>query len=275
MIIQGNVIAADVFRTLKRKIANTGKRILVRVFIVGTQYASEQFVSFKKKKAESVGIVIDIVRLPENITTDLCIESIQKSAKDPNVNAIIVQLPLPLHLHTEKILSYIPINKDVDVLSPKSKIAFEKGVLDILPPVISSIEEILRRERISVRRKRALVIGRGPLVGEPAAIWLAQKGAEVTVADKDTENLSLHTKNAEVIISGGGVPNLITPNMLTDGVILFDAGTNESNGKLSGDANPDCASKCSIFTPVPGGIGPITIAKLLENVVTRYASVQV
>ena len=146
---------------------------------------------------------------------------------------------------------------------------FKDGKFDIMPPVVGAIAEILKRESVSVKDKNVVVIGKGALVGEPAAVWFKQQGARVVVLDRKTKNISMVTKDADIIVSGAGVPSLITADMLSDGVIFFDAGTSESGGVLKGDASPECALKCSIFTPVPGGIGPITIAVLLRNVVEQ------
>ena len=180
-----------------------------------------------------------------------------------------MQLALPEHIDTKAILDAVPVEKDIDVLSSKSRERFEKGELDITPPVVGAIKEIVEREQVEFGGKNVVVVGKGSLVGGPAALWFKNKGANVTVVDQDTNNITEVTQNADIIVSGAGVPGLITPDMIKEGMVLLDAGTSEQGGKLKGDADPACAEKASIFTPVPGGIGPITIATLLQNLVTR------
>ena len=272
MIVDGNKIAADIFVSLQEKITRTNMKVVLVVIVVGKNPATETFIALKKKKAEEVGVVVHIVRFPDDVAEQTLCESIQKSSKDPAADGIVVQLPLPRHINNEAVLSAILPLKDVDVLSPKSIKKFREGTLDILPPVVGAIAEILKRESVSVKGKNVVVIGKGALVGEPTARWFTRQGAHVTVLDRETKNISATTKDADIIVLGAGVPGLLTPDMLTSGVILFDAGTSESAGKLKGDADPECAKKCSIFTPVPGGIGPITIAVLLRNVVKRSLS---
>ncbi|MBI2618316.1 bifunctional 5,10-methylenetetrahydrofolate dehydrogenase/5,10-methenyltetrahydrofolate cyclohydrolase [Candidatus Kaiserbacteria bacterium] len=269
MIINGVSIAQDILNTLNREIKGFKAPIQLVVFTVGSEPATEQFIALKKKHGERIGMRVSIERLPENVDTELFIQHLQTKAADKSVHGIVVQLPLPPHLDVKRILAHIPLAKDVDVLSFRSKQLFKEGTLDILPPVVGSMSEIFRREGVDVKGKRALIIGKGPLVGEPAGVWLKSKGAEVTIVDNNVKNLAAYTTTADIIVSGAGVPNLITSEMIPNGVILFDVGTSELRGKLLGDADPACASKCSIFTPVPKGIGPITVAMLLKNVLLR------
>lgn len=269
MIIDGNRIAADILDTLKQTITASGAKVSLEVFVVGSDYATEKFISFKRKKAEGVGIDVSVTNFPPTIATENLIKEIQQYSKQHTVNdGVVIQLPLPKHIDTKAVLEYIPIEKDIDVLSSRSRTAFEKSELDILPPVVGSIKEIIDRSNISLRGMRAVVIGKGALVGRPSAVWLEQQGAIVTSLDA-SDNIRSYVKDADVIVSGAGVPGLITPDMIKEGVILFDAGTSESGGKLVGDATEDCALKCQIFTPTPGGIGPITVALLLQNLVSR------
>lgn len=269
MIIDGNAIAADILDTLKKTISNSNKDISLCVFVVGSDYATERFISLKKKKAESVGINVAVVQFPPTITTADLVAKIHQYNEQHAVNGILVQLPLPKHIDTNTVLECIPVEKDVDVLSPQSKAIFKKGKLDILPPVVGSIKEIIDRFDISLQGKHAVVLGRGALVGIPLSVWLEQQGAVVTTFDVTTIDLHEHIKDADIIVSGVGVPGLITPDMIKEGVVLFDAGTSEFGGKLVGDATESCAPKCQIFTPTPGGIGPITVALLLHNLVSR------
>lgn len=269
MIIDGNTIAEDILSTLKQRIVASHKNTLLGVFVVGSDYATEKFISIKKRKAESLGIGVNIINLPTSITTLDLVKEVKQYSEQDSVNGVLVQLPLPEHIDTELVLDNVPVEKDIDVLSPASKKAFENGDLDILPPVVGSIKKIVDESGVSLAGKKAVVVGKGTLVGKPSAVWLKDQGADVTVLDASTNNIETHIKEADIIVSGAGVPRLITPDMIKDGAILFDAGTSESGGELVGDAAKECADKCEIFTPTPGGIGPITIAILLQNLVSR------
>jgi methylenetetrahydrofolate dehydrogenase (NADP+)/methenyltetrahydrofolate cyclohydrolase len=187
-------------------------------------------------------------------------------------DAVIVQLPLPEGVNQEELLNSIPVEKDADVLSRAARERFEKGEEGaLLPPVVGAIREILQSGNVAIAGKRAVVIGAGFLVGGPVAKWLRQQGADVEVLTIESSNEALVAALAEadIIVSGTGSPGLIMPDMIKQGLALIDAGTSESNGKIVGDADPACADKCSLFTPVPGGVGPIAVACLFENAVCQ------
>ena len=154
-----------------------------------------------------------------------------------------------------------------DVLSPDAIALFRKGELRILPPVASAIAEILNTHHISVVEKDVLIVGHGKLVGVPAAILMRHNGAHVTIIEKPTSALPQLTKEADIIVLGVGVPGLLRPSMVKKGVVILDAGTSETGGVLVGDADPECVTHASLFTPVPGGIGPVTVACLMQNIV--------
>ena len=157
-------------------------------------------------------------------------------------------------------LDAIPKKKDVDSLSARSNYS---------APVVEAVREILKRKDISLEDKNILVIGQGRLVGKPISGWLAKEELKFQVADIDTGNISELTKKADVIISGAGSAHLIKPEMIKDDVVLIDAGTSEMSGSVVGDAHPECAEKSKVFTPVPGGVGPITVAMLFKNLLSK------
>ena len=269
MIVDGKKIAQDIQNKLKSIIKDAGKKIRLDVFVVGSDYATEKFIALKRKIAESVGVTVTVHHFDTEITTEDLKKKVSESAENDSVQGIIIQLALPAHINTRTILDTVPLYKDVDVLGSESILKFEKNELDILPPVVGAMKEILGREDIAISGKEVVVVGKGSLVGAPSAIWFKNMGAHVNVVDRSTENFHKIVQTADIIVSGAGVPGLIKKEMLKDGVVLLDAGTSESSGKLSGDADPNCEEVCSVFTPVPGGIGPITIAILLRNLVTR------
>lgn len=267
MIVDGKKIASDTLALLKERVHRLSKRVILVVFVIGGDSVTETFINLKRKRAEEIGIVVHIVTIPRDSQTSEIKKQIKKSAEDSNISGIVVQLPLPEHVDKKVVLASIPIEKDVDVLSEGSMDLFKEDKLPIIPPVVGAFKKILEKEDISIKGKNVVVVGKGALVGLPAEIWFKNQGADVTVVDRQTTNLSVVTKDADIIISGAGTPHLLKPEMLKSGVVLLDAGTSEARGKVVGDADPACADVCSIFTPVPGGIGPIAIAALLENLV--------
>jgi len=163
----------------------------------------------------------------------------------------------------------IPIEKDADVLSSVAREEFRNATVGaLLPPIVAAVVEIFKNTKVKPLGKKAVVLGTGFLVGAPVATWLTQQGADVTVLNSKSADLSAALRAADIVVSGAGSPHLIKPDMLKQGVVLIDAGTSESSGEIVGDADPACAPKCSLFTPVPGGLGPIAVACLFGNAVT-------
>lgn len=259
MIVDGRAVARELLADVRAHLTRTP---VVRAVVVAPSPATESYLSIKNAQAEEAGMHLEVVRLQEDATNEQVIEAVEESGAD----AIIVQLPLPEHLASVRILDAIPRVKDADVLSRAAYQAFvdgEEGVL--MPPVVGAIAEILRRAGTSLEGKEAVVIGQGKLVGLPAAAWLTQSGARVSVVTRESGDLSI-LRDADVIVSGAGSPGLITPAHLKPGVVLIDAGTSEQGGAIVGDAEPACADVASVFTPVPGGVGPIAVACLFRNV---------
>lgn len=263
MIVDGNAIADEIFSAIREQVAKLPQKPRLTVIVVGKDPVTERYLGLKKKRAEEIGITVTMQKFPEDVKDDDIINAIRNIKE----GGIVVQLPLPSHLQRDGILNSIPVRKDVDVLGMESKTAYKNAELPYIPPTIGAIAEILARNNISPEKKKVVVVGRGMLVGEPAAIWFRQKDALVYVVASHTDDIGAYTNDADIIVCGVGKPGIITKDMIKEGVILLDAGTSEDNGEIKGDADPACAEKCSIFTPVPGGIGPITIACLLRNVV--------
>lgn len=251
MIIDGRALAREVLERTKARAEALGKRPLVVAYVAQEPTpATRSYLNIKKKSAEASGCIFE--ERTEPTFTD--------------ADAAIVQLPIPKEAMT--LLETIPVRKDADVLSSSARKMFEQGNTDaLLPPVVGAVKEIFDIHGLTVLGKKAVVVGSGFLVGAPVATWLAQQGADVTVLTAQSAEVSSTLQSADIIVSGVGSPHMIKPDMLSDGVVLIDAGTSESGGVLAGDADPACATKCSLFTPVPGGIGPIAVAKLFENAV--------
>lgn len=263
MIVDGRAIAAEILAETKRQVEALGRPLVVRAIAARPSAATESYLRIKGARAEDAGMRLEVVQVPDDSSTETVIAEILK----PGADAIIVQLPLPDDFDQDTILAAIPVSGDADVLSPATYAHFLKGEGDaLIPPVAGAVAEILQGSGVIVRGKRALVIGNGRLVGQPVFEWLHREGAEVTVVTHHSqEALPMLLPHMDIVVSGAGSPNLIRPEFLKDGVVLIDAGTSESNGQLAGDADPACAEVASVFTPVPGGVGPIAVACLFRN----------
>lgn len=233
MIIDGKHIAEDIIAGLGASLH--GKRLGI---VVGTpDSATDSFIKIKSRVAQRLGVEVVRGELDELIQT---------------CDGIIVQLPIP---NSDALLAALPPHKDVDAL----------GSAPLVPaPVAGAIAEVLSRSGVDPRGKSAVVVGSGRLVGAPAAKLLRGLGADVSVITQGHGSLD-QLKTADIVVLGAGEPGLIKPAMLKQGVVLIDAGTSEQGGKLAGDADPICADVCSVFTPVPGGIGPIAVAMIFKN----------
>lgn len=257
MIIDGREMAKGVLARTKERVESLGRTPRVAVFVTSETPATKSYLAIKTKRATDAGCVLEIHQFSESATTLELQTAIQASSAD----AIIVQLPLPEHIDTKEVCDAILVAKDADILSSSAR-----AHIELLPPVVAAVREIFIQNAIEVKGKRAVVIGAGFLVGAPCATWLREQGAEVSVVTSGSGSLTDALQEADIIISGAGSPHLIKPSMLKQGVVLIDAGTSESGGEVVGDADPACASVCALFTPVPGGMGPLAVACLFENV---------
>ena len=254
MIINGKKIAYVVELNIIQRIKTLDEKPKLAVINVDGNLVSVSFINMKRRFADRVGVDFSVLNFDSSIGNDELIAEIKKAAA--LCDGLVVQLPLPKRLDTDFILESIPPEKDVDALGPNPK---------ILSPVVEAIKKILSISQFSLKSKRVLVIGRGRLVGLPIAKWLGGNGTTVDVIGDEVENIEMYAKKADIIISGAGSPHLLKPQMIKEGAVLIDCGASEAGGKLLGDAHPSCAAKCSIFTPVPGGVGPITVAMLFSN----------
>jgi methylenetetrahydrofolate dehydrogenase (NADP+)/methenyltetrahydrofolate cyclohydrolase len=263
MILDGNLIKEAVLEELATKAE--GKHLRVCFLQFGHDSASTKFIGVKMKTAEMLGIHAEQVVSNAN-NTDEAIVVMEKVIVD-KYDGIVVQLPVPAGIDSALVLNTIPIAMDIDVLSDAAMEAFSMGKSMRMPPVAAAIELILRLYKISPTGKNIVIRGKGKLVGEPMMKLFDLTAIPYHAIDINTpeaEQLALLI-NADIIISGIGVPHALTPDMIKDGAVLIDAGTSEQLGKIEGDIDPVCASKAVLFTPVPGGVGPITVACLFKN----------
>lgn len=272
-IIDGKAIAQKVCDDLKTKISSLKNEApSLAVILVGDDEASHIYVRNKKKKAEEVGIACQIVELSSSIGENALLETIDELNNNPHINGIIVQLPLPKHLNEQKIISHISPDKDVDGFTP-----YNSGLLSYNNPqaFISAtpkgVLELLKSTGIDLVGKHAVVIGRSNIVGRPMAKLLLNADCTVTVTHSRTVNLPEITKTADIIVSACGRPKMIKADWIKDGAIILDVGITRIDGHLHGDADFDeVKEKASFVTPVPGGVGPMTIAMLLVNTYEAY-----
>ena len=265
MIVDGRAIAAVIKEELRQELAASPKRPSLGVVVATSDLATRKFVERKEHFGTSIGVKIDIRELLSSATTEELTNAIREMAKIHS--GIVVQLPLPSGADVDAVRNAIPVTHDVDAISDLAVKQFEQETLPILPPVVGAIAEIVRRHSIIISDKHVVVIGSGRLVGKPAVVWFRQRGAEVTTIER-TSRVEDVTIEADIIVLGAGSPGLLKPHMIKDGAVILDAGTSEASGKLSGDADATCAEKASLFTPVPGGIGPITVAMIFRNLLT-------
>jgi methylenetetrahydrofolate dehydrogenase (NADP+)/methenyltetrahydrofolate cyclohydrolase len=246
MIVDGKKIAEEVYARLPKKPLTLG-------ILVGEKNpVIDSFVRIKERAAAALGVTLIRAELADGATTEAAIAGVAALAE--NTDGIIVQLPLPAHINTDEVLAAIPPEKDVDGISPSPLVR---------PPVAGAVAEILAIGNIDPRGKNAVVVGSGRLVGAPVATLLRESGANVRIVERgDSLDLLI---DADIVVLGAGEPGLVKPEHLKNGVILIDAGTSEAGGKVRGDANPACADVSSVFTPVPGGVGPIAVAMIFKN----------
>lgn len=256
MIIDGRQIAREVRAQLQNDIAALGRPLTLGFVRSGDDLVAKKFVDMKSRTAAELGIRVLEFPLPPDADTETAIAAVEKVAAQ--ADGVLVQMPLGKNIDAEKVLATVPLEKDVDAMG-------ERSGQRVLTPVVAAIEEILRRQHISVAGKKAVVVGHGRLVGAPAASWLRSEGAEVSVATRESAGIGTDTKNADIIVLGAGRPGILQPDMISNKAVILDAGTSESEGAVKGDADPACAEVAAIFTPVPGGIGPIAVAMIFKN----------
>lgn len=270
--IDGKAISLQIKDEVKERVAKLkedGIEVCLAVIQVGNDPASSVYVGNKKKACEYCGIRSESYELPESTTEEELIELIEKLNADEKVNGILVQLPVPKHINEDRIIMAIDPSKDVDGFSPLSVGALcigRKGYRSCTP---AGIVELLKRSNIEIAGKECVIIGRSNIVGKPMALMMLSENATVTVCHSRTKDLSEVTKRADILIVAIGKPKMITREYVKEGAVVIDVGIHRNeNNKLCGDVDfEDVEPVCSYITPVPGGVGPMTIAMLMYNCV--------
>lgn len=270
-IMDGKAVSKIVKDEVKKEIKELNIKPKLLVIIVGKDPASMVYVSSKEKACKQCLIEAETVCLEENASQKDVIDVIEKANKDKNINGILVQLPLPNHIDTEYVINKIDPDKDVDGLTNINQGKLVNGVKGIVPCTPKGIMRLLREYAVDLNGKNAIVIGRSVLVGKPIALLMLQANATVTVAHSKTKNLVDICKSKDVIVSAVGKPKFVTGEMVKEGAVVIDVGINRVHGTLVGDVDYyEVSEKAARLTPVPGGVGPMTIACLMENILECY-----
>lgn len=268
-IIDGKKISMEILEEVKKEIALLPFQPVFCDILIGDDPASAQYVQMKAKKAESLGIKFHKVHLPKTVSTEEVISEIKKLNNFENMCGLIVQLPLPIKFDKQIILNAVSPFIDVDCLGTETSNLFYSNKGSLCFPTALACMKILDSLKIDLSKKKIIVIGQGDLVGKPVTHLLRSRGLTVETIRSNTENKDKMIKEADVIISGVGNGKFITGEMIKAGVIIIDAGTSESNGSIVGDLDIDSVQDIASFvSPVPGGVGPVTVAILLQNVLT-------
>lgn len=265
-LLDGKKLAQKILDGLKQEIAASPKKLRLAVVIVGQNPVTESFVRQKEKTAKNIGVDFRIYRFDETIKNDDLRKRLTQIVHEKKNTGVIIQLPLPAHLSGQYILNSVTPAKDADMLSARAIGDFSVGKSPILPPVAGAVKAFFDEYNIDYKNRYIAVVGAGKLVGLPVSRWLLNEKATFTVVRSTTPNLTDFTKEADIIITGVGSPGLINAEMIKNGAVIIDAATSESEGKITGDVDFESApAKAGFITPVPGGVGPVTVAILFKN----------
>ncbi|MBN2458173.1 bifunctional 5,10-methylenetetrahydrofolate dehydrogenase/5,10-methenyltetrahydrofolate cyclohydrolase [Candidatus Woesearchaeota archaeon] len=267
-ILDGKALAEKLCNSYKKKVEKAGLKIKLAVVLVGDNPASEIYVQNKKKRCMDVGIGCEIRRFKKEISEEMLISEIDALNSDKEIDALMVQMPLPKHINPRNILEAVDTRKDVEGLSTYHMGRLSLGNEDVVPCTPKGVIRLLDEYGIGLAGKDVCIIGYSDIVGKPLATLCLNREATVTVCHVKTKDLGKHTRDADIIMTATGVPKLIKKEMIKQGCIIIDIGIKKLRENVVGDADfESIKGRCSHITPVPGGIGPMTIAMLVENMV--------
>ena len=277
-IVSGTELSRDLRKQMKERVLEYSKNGLrlphLVVILVGNNPASQSYVKGKENACKEIGINSTILRLDENISEEELLKRIDEINNDKDIDGLLVQLPLPKHIDENKVINSISIDKDVDGFHPLNVAKLHLGEKCILPCTPKGIITMLKSANVEIKGKKAVVVGRSNIVGKPVAQLLLDNNATVTICHSRTANLKKELLEADIVIAAIGRPKFITADMIKEGAVVIDVGVNRlDNGKLCGDTDYDnILKKASVITPVPGGVGPMTITSLMENTLEIFES---
>ncbi len=266
-ILSGHEVAEAVYKELKEKLASLFFVPSLRVIRLGEDPASVSYVRLKDRRARELGLRSQVEVYPEDFPEEALLERIEALNRDEDVDGILVQLPLPRHIRAERILEAISPLKDVDGFHPVNVGRLWSGGEGLFPCTPLGVIRLLRHYGVELRGKEVVVIGRSNIVGKPLAALLLREDATPTLAHSKTENLPEVTRRAEVLVVAAGRPHLVRKAWVRPGAVVVDVGVNRVEGRLLGDVHPEVAEVAGALTPVPGGVGPMTVAMLMANTV--------
>lgn len=271
MILDGKKAAEHIKKSIANEVERLNSQILLALIIVGEDPASMVYVRNKEKACEEVGINVRKFALKATATEKELTQIIEECNIDPTVNGILVQLPLPSHINTSAVINSIDPNKDVDGLHIKNQGKLFEGMDTIYPATPKGVISLLKINFIDIAGKNVVIVGRSNLVGKPLALMFLKENATITIAHSKTQNIKEITRRADILAVAVGIPKYITADMVKKDAVVIDIGINKVEGKVVGDVDYENVSEIASFiTPVPKGIGPMTIASLLENIIFCY-----
>jgi len=265
--LSGHEAAEAVYKELKEKLASLSFVPSLRVIRLGEDPASVSYVRLKDRRARELGLRSQVEVYPEDFPEEALLERIEALNRDEDVDGILVQLPLPRHIRAERILEAISPLKDVDGFHPVNVGRLWSGGEGLFPCTPLGVIRLLRHYGVELRGKEVVVIGRSNIVGKPLAALLLREDATPTLAHSKTENLPEMTRRAQVLVVAAGRPHLVRKAWVRPGAVVVDVGVNRVEGRLLGDVHPEVAEVAGALTPVPGGVGPMTVAMLMANTV--------
>ena len=269
-LLDGKLLSSKIQDEIKAKADSYKQTPILAVISIGDDPASEVYVKNKRKACEYVGMSMMHFRYDENVKEEKVIKKIKELNKDKSVNGIIVQLPIPKCFNEHNIINTISPDKDVDGLTDINQGKLLNGLDTFVPCTPKGILEIFDYYKIELEGKHVVVVGRSNLVSKPIMLECLKRNATITMCHSKTKDLGFYTSQADVLIVAVGKKHLIDSTMIKKGVIIIDVGINREDGKLYGDVNPNVESKASRLTPVPGGVGPMTVCMLLKNTLLAY-----
>lgn len=270
-LIDGREMAKQMRIEIKKEIDKLDGTPKLVVVLVGEDPASQVYVNSKEKFAGRVNMASEVIRLDDSTSEQELLSIVEKLNNDVSVNGILVQFPVPEHISQEKVMNAISPQKDVDGLNQISIGKLMAGVDGLTPCTPTGAIKMIKSTGIEISGKNAVVIGRSLLVGKPVAMMLLKENATVTMCHSRTKDLKAEISRADIVVAAVGIPNFITGDMIKQGAVVIDVGINSVDKKLVGDVEFETAKeKASYITPVPGGVGPMTIAMLLKNTLTAY-----
>lgn len=264
MILEGKSLALKLKNDLKSKVEGN---ISFSIISVGNDPASEIYVNSKIRLSKEIGINARLIKLPQTTSENELLHLIDKLNNDDSIDGILVQLPLPKQINTLNVISRISPIKDVDGFHPQNIGLLLTGKPRLISATPKGIIYLLKQYKIPIEGKHAVVVGRSNIVGKPVASLLLNENATVTICHSKTKNLAKYTRDADILVVAVGKPNLITKDMVKEGAYVIDVGINRIDGKIVGDCDFENIKKIANITPVPGGVGPLTVAMLIENVI--------